>query len=603
MKCVQCGCSVVEGDLICPNCGAQLALQQPSQTQEPAVNEPTPVEPVTEEEKISAEAPVVEAPAREPMDEQPEEQLELNTQPQAAPEKGKGKLFALIGVGVVLLAAILALILNAGAVSGWFVRTFSSGHDLMAKVYSDALCDTIHALYTDLSAQELIKQEESYAGELHIQPGQQLLDVVGLALSENEVDTSWLSDIVLAYDAAYDTQSAQAILRLALGDHTVLSGECIIDPEKMDIWCSIPQLSSQALYIQGSEMDVQYSSAAIQPQDLIAMLPDEKTATEIAKAYTTFLVDWFDNVSKSKQTVTIGDLSQSITVLKACMTEEAMTRGIMILLEHMKTDGNIKQLIVNFVKQINEQGAGEPLDSEQIYNDFLQSLDQALAELSEDIPDCDPENILTVYTYLDNRNQICGYEVFTQDESGIRVLTLKKGSSFANEIILGDTVISGSGKIGVNSQGKWTLCVDDREYITVLAEDIQVADGSVTGKITLDPNAVLVKEIVLGVMEDENMASMAAMLDVKLVVSLSQDQVHICLTSGEASLFAISYQQKASQIDAIKIPTNYVDITDADALAAWSENLDAEGFLNNLVEAGVPAEILLMLLMSMSAGM
>ena len=90
--------------------------------------------------------------------------------------------------------------------------------------------------------------------------------------------------------------------------------------------------------------------------------------------------------------------------------------------------------------------------------------------------------------------------------------------------------------------------------------------------------------------------------DLALELQLATDGITAKMLGNDALIVSIAMKVKEATGGKIELPSDAVDMSNTLAMQNWMANLDVEALLNNLQTAGVPAELIEMLLMIMSGG-
>lgn len=595
MKCKNCGLSLVEGDLICPNCGEYVPIK--TQNEEPPVLEipiedriPDPIadngeEPLTDEIDLSVFT----------QQEENKPELVLNDLAQALKKKAGNKrlLFGIIGITIL---AVVLLSFSFGPLNGWLVRTFSSPEALLSRVYQDSADRAVSVLYEGLEQSDSIADPALNGVQLHIKPSKMLLDMLALSMGSDSSKLSWLSDIVLTGTVNNSDSLAKNTLGIALGEHNILTLEQILDTNSGKQWYVLPELSQTALMIDSYEYsDINATSGTI---DFASVLPEKKEMQEMVDKYLSIGLSAFGYVHKSQETFCIEDVEQKLIVLEARATEAEMLKATIKLLEELKKDPTVKNMLDEMCRQALSLPGNDQVIPDY-YTQFISAIDAEVEACVDQIAIANPENVLTFYTYINSSNQLVGMRIAaTGMQENLQFMMLNQGNRLAVQLVLDKAVISGSFDIDTSINGKLTLYSEEEAYVTCSLEKMIYKNGQFAGTFVIVPTPVLIKEIAYSITDDITAATQAAMNHISLKVTLPQEQetVTMDLMLNNNTMLTFEAVRVDVPTQEISVPDSYVDVLDQKALADWTKNLNMMAFVENMSDAGVPAEILLVLL-------
>lgn len=538
MQCNQCGQTMNDGSLFCNHCGA------PVQSAEDDYNEPIPMDEPS------------------PMDEAP-----------VAPVKNKSKKNILIGVAAGVLLVAIVLVLCFSPLKYWIVRTFTDPADLLVNAYTDG----IHSLFTLSEYAEEItgaasKEAQSTKTEMHIKLADEVLNSLSESVFGYSQDMTWMSDIALTVQTSAKDNLMKTDLNLGLAEHSLLTAEAILDSQSKTLWLTVPELQSQSLTTALDDMDMD----AFAPAMVSGVQVSDDVAEKLLVRYMELFLKGFSQVEKSKQDVTAGSITQSVTVLKASMSEKDFFNTLTSVFNQMKEDQELKQILTD---------AG-------IYEDFISSLDGYLEDFPELIEESDPDKLLNLYTYLNKTNDVIGFEYSVPDsDEKLCAIVLSDKKQFAADITFITLKIQGNGSIGTSTESVWQI----KESGTVVM-DMEVAaavdkSGNVSGEIHLKPSS--------GLMEEMFGTASNAEVDIALSGNTQQADVEVSVKNDGQALFSIESTAVVTEAEEIIIPENAADMADEEAMNTWAMGIDPTQLITALSEAGFPIELLLASMMGL----
>ena len=296
MYCNQCGGKVPDDVKFCPNCGALVG----NISEEPAA-------PTTQEPESS-----FTFDPQPDFDEQPENKK---------PKMGKGKIALLAVLGVVVVAAIVAL-LNMNAIRAFFVRN-SSPASFMQTVEQDAMGSMVDSL-TNAYGKILdsVGKPGGFEGSVQVQVSDSTMTMLNSMLAQQgtSVDLSWLNNIVFKTQSQWDDNRSLVNVGVGLGDVQIATFQIVTDMEQMKMWLAVPELNQQYLMMDLSDvysLNVQMGDTPAAMQQAQAMLqgmmermPKEEVVNSLLKKYIGIVLGCMNDVEKQETTLKLNGLSR-----------------------------------------------------------------------------------------------------------------------------------------------------------------------------------------------------------------------------------------------------------------------------------------------------
>lgn len=594
MFCNQCGGKVPDNVKFCPNCGA-LVGKIPEEPVKPAAEEP--------------ESGFTFHPQQD-FGEQPENRK---------PKMSKGKVALLAVLGVVVVAAVVAL-LNLNAIRAFFARN-SSPASFMQTVEGDAMGGMIDSLTNTYGRLlESVGRSGGYTGSVEVQLSDGTMTMLNAMLAQQgaDVDLSWLNNIVFNTQSQWDGNRSLVNVGVGLGDVQIATIQIITDMEQMKMWLAVPEMNQQYLMMDLSQlysMDVQMGdvSAAMQQAqtmllDLMERMPDEEVVNSLMKKYVGIILGCMNQVDKQETTLKLNGLEQTCTELTTTITPENILEICQKVLSEVKSDAQIKEIILNMGEFAEENGAVE--DAQQMYDQFAARIEELLNQLEarkEDLVEEAGDGVLTVYHYVDGQNRIIGrgVELTDSDSSSmgsVHYYTVTQDGKFAFEANLGQVVVTGDGTASGNLvSGAYVLTVQDAEILKVEVEDWDDArweQGAPCGTLRLSLGADALSQM----SGAEEMASMLSQMQLAFTFDSKEDQadVKVSVLNSGMEIVSLRVTGSATEGGEISVPADGVDVEDQQALSQWAMNLDVTKILDNLAKTDIPKEYLQLLQLALS---
>ena len=538
--------------------------------------------------------------------------FDLNTSGEAAQKKSpkkKGKLIAAIVALAVVVACTLGIVFNMDAIKGFTSRTFKSPETYFVDVESAVIAEYTEEL-TDSYGEFLDSYQEDTAaakGEIRLTLGDTLLTLLETTLQQQglQMDVDWLREIKLAVNTNIQDNAMRYVLGVGLGDHDVLSADVILDVEDGKVYGAVPELSKDYLSVDLSSVDPDAGAVfqnAIKRsrgmmEKLIRALPSEEALGNLIETYTDLFLAGIKTVERQNSTITVNGVTQKVVELKATITEANLLDIAKNILNEARNDQNLKKVIAAYGDYINEMGKlydeyYEPVD---LYQEFVDSIDDALAELEEEKAEAASSNYLELKTYVDMKNRLRGHSLTVygedQEQTGpFEWLTAVKDDTTYTEAKIGQVQITGE-KTKKNdvSNGSFTLCVKGKEMVTLELENV----GENGGTLRLCPSSELMTEALSG--SSIPAALLADNVALELTYSAKDSDKTACELSvmmGAKPLFSLALSSEATAGGKISIPSNALDATNSQDLVQWLADMNFDNVLTALEKANVPTELL-----------
>lgn len=579
MFCKNCGAEIAEDDFVCTECGTPAYEKVIDDAQD-----------ISSEEK---EEPV----------------LELNTDGEKESVPKKRKLSLWISLGVLAVAVVL-LILNFSSLKVWYSRTFNTPHELMAEVYQDSLKDGAQ-LYsgtnTLMNITKSLDRNDNYDLDVDFHIGDELIGLIETSVGDG-IDLSWISDFSVTREYSTHEHIIYDATKYSLNDHTVYTQEVYYDNENELIYSRMPDFSDTAIR---SEW---YSAAeTTEYTDILknAMPEDEIVYSFLQRHFATVL-SGFGKVESSDEMVAVGDLTEELLVLKATMTAEEMASMMNTLLNDLKSDQDLKNYLDTVSAAYNENqnaqmeqikdefGIEYEPSSEDFYINFVDSVNEILEDIKKTLPELSEEDYLILYTYLDSDNTICGIRMDAfgdVDIPGLQFsyITITQKADFCAEMVLASGLrIEGSGALDKSSKASFQVYDNDVHVMQIDIVDCEIKDGQMTCTIQLKPG----KKMIDAMSEDMDPAVATVLflsdptLEVRCNADLSELNIEFALLAGTKELLLVDMVYNKTDGSEIVLPENIVDSKDILALSKYYESLNMDAVYDNLLDAGVPQELM-----------
>ena len=339
---------------------------------------------------------------------------------------------------------------------------------------------------------------------VRLDAGNELKPLIGMIdPSLKDIDNASIS-----VNTSFDDSIQNVQLKANINDADIATVNASIDMENEEGYLQIPELSDSYIDISDGieEINDELESSGAEYQEMLDevknTLPDAKTVDKVLNTYVDVAFDNISDVSKSSDKIEAEDVSQSVTALTTTLDGQYAYDTAYEMLETLKDDENIKEIIENI--------------DEASYDEFRDNISDTLDSLKDEKDSIDDvEGSADLTLYVNGKGEIAGTEVLV-DVDGQEVVVSsvmpRSGSRFGYEMKAeyeGMELFSltGSGTLKSNvMNGTFNVSVDDEllgdldEYVsggdnilTIDVKDFDISDskdGMLNGSFTFSTDAV-----------------------------------------------------------------------------------------------------------------
>lgn len=436
-------------------------------------------------------------------------------------------------------------------------------------------------------------------------------ELVSMLSSSAQVDMSFINGLEIALSQSTKNDLTSIGLNLKNQGSNIISATGIADINAKTVYLTVPELSSQSLKLDLSEMmgnvgmdmgtavdGTTAVSTAI--NTLLASLPDAELIQKIVNKYFGLIIDSLDDVEYDKKgELSIGDIDEKCIVYTATMSRKDIYDLTISILESAKADTDLKDFAIGLADFYISQGVEGTVD--EAYGEITTAIDEAIAEIKHAKENEEEPNAkaLVWKSYMTKDNEVLATSIKfiseeDEDDENVSVFwgKLEKKNDVAIEAwakVGGEKVfeISGelekdgkliSGTYDISAQGSKLLFVDVKKLDTE-----KLDAGLLDGAIIISPAKGIAD--LLPEMGGILLSSISLRFDVKQ--TSSSTDLKISLLNNNAPYIAVNL--KASMGAGVETCTPSNATAD---LEAWVENLDLVGFSQKLTQSGIPADII-----------
>ena len=604
MVCEKCGAVIKDEAKFCGYCGTKVNPVAAPIVEEPVVEETIVEEPIIEEaiveepvaEEEAVEEPVIEEPIAEvaPVAPTTEEVVVVSTPDIAEPEitevskkkkkeknkKSSKKPLLIVALLVVMLAAVAFLFRDK--IANLFVTSLPAEKQLQvvyknsAQKLADASAQMIAAFKKAETKPTMSSQME---GKISVEVHQAMLtQILGVDLGD-------VNSVEAHYKVMQQANKMGIDLVLNLEGTKIVSANLVMDMEEGLVALLVPELSEQALqgnFDTSSYADMQMSNEQLEEVlDIIEeMLPREEFVKEFLPKYVEIVFKAIDEVKREEKTLKIGDVSQEAIVFTVVFDEDTVEKIGDAVLKELKKDKEFEKQMKKIYDAAAEYTDEEFGSWDEEYEEFLDEIEagfESMAELEA------VQDGIKFVTYANLQNEVIGVEF----QECIKFLSLQKNDQVAYELCMYadqeesfKVVIEGTAKKD-SFAGKVDFYAEGSHVITVNIEKLTGTEEKAELVMSVSLTAEMMTE-----MTGEEWALGDVTFKLSVTVTGNVINSKLELKIGTLTVMTVKTEDKVLEgTPTIQVPENVV--TNPEEWIA-----DPTQILNNLVEAGIPQELI-----------
>lgn len=447
-----------------------------------------------------------------------------------------------------------------------------------------------------------------------------------------QIDASWLKGADIKVKVSMKDNTVGETMDICLNDQKICSVEYYMDTETTDIYMKIPEVSDSYIKMNLEEAvkkaeeenaseeeiseysyDSSYGNDSLEQAEnmLKAMdavmniteyLPDAKAMEELLTTYLSILVDNAKEGAAGTDTVTVGDISQECTVYEGILSEKEMLQVMQDVLSEARDDVNIKEILLKW-------GETEE-DPVEFYEAYQGAVDAILSSVEAQTEVNDDDSYFFSKLWVDENGKAVGRQLGLHHEEGnidplITYQMPEDGEKFAMKLEIssedGGFAISGGGEIKDSLlNGDYTVAVNGTDSV-----QIQVTDYDTESMKEGNLNASYAFSLLPGMIDEESFALLSGYdITADIKSEGTSGDIILNLLSQDVSLGELSLTANIG--DGVEIPDfsgleNVCDMLDEQEAESYTASVKLDTIMDNLSAAGMPEELLGMVIGDVSA--
>lgn len=574
MFCKKCGNQLLETDLVCSSCGAQIDSEETTDAVPESAAEP---DAVTEEKENQTFC--TNCGHEIGSDELFCSFCGTDLTKKSCSKKSfnikkfipKGKVLAKI------LAAILAVILLVNIYSyakNALLKAILSPEDYFAYIVKSNSKKDINTIANMLDMMNK-SADKGMGSKVNIKftMEEDAVDAIE-DFSNTDIDEyiDWIENINLSYKANFKDDKLGADFNLKLNGTNLGNFKFVSDFKTGTMYMDAPDYTDTPVKSDIDDVD-DYDEAFDDIKTLLNALPDKKTTKSIANRYIACIVENVSEVKESTETIKADGIEQKVTVLKVEIDEDLVKKISKSFFNELKNDDELREVIHNFAK-VNG------FDEDAFYD----SIDSALESTDEIYLDDD----IIFELYVNAKGEIAGFKL--EDNTGeVNFFTTenfgKYGTVFEFEPKSGEysgyiLKFKGNGTTFFGRRtGEYSITVNSVKIAEIEVKNLDYAaleKGVLRGKITVSSPMI---------------DDLSLTLDAKKI-SLIKSNYTLYLNYEDEKIATLKITSSTGYGSKVSVPNNATEADDPDDLEDWLEDFDFDKLIKRLEKANVPDDFI-----------
>ncbi len=479
-----------------------------------------------------------------------------------------------IAVGIALFLVIVVA-MSFPKLSNAFSRTFSKPEDYYHKIELKTINALIDSM-TDVYNEAVDFSSISISGKQEVTIGKTIANLIE---DETGFDLRKLSSAGVEYTFSRNDKKDGLATAVWINKNQLLSMNLFLDEDEGFLYITIPELSDEAIEI---EVPLEYVEVVEdfldQIEDSRKSLPKSSSMNKLLKKYAKIAVESLNDVQKSRESLSAGDLEASYTTLTVTIGGDEIIDILENVLKELKKDKEVKALYTLFTELEADSRSYRSLPD---YDEFLDDMEYLIDAIDNSSSLSDT---IEMVVFVDGSGNIVGRELSFGGKSGgikMKAAFVRKGTKVGIEAVCkqtSKTLLSfvGNGKIsGTSLKADFILKLVGTKYADISIERLKLLklkNGQLDMKILLKPSAVLSSYVADELYVDSTVSSLMKKLSLALDMKTNDKSVDttIELFSSDNLLAGLSFESKTGK------PGKINTVRSGAAPDEWIENLDSK---------------------------
>lgn len=449
--------------------------------------------------------------------------------------------------------------------------------------------------------------------DISVTLGDDLVSSLGYMLEAYELpgDAAWLKEFGMGMDMNYTNDLTKMVLALRLGDTELASAEIIQDVASQMIYAALPGLNDQYLAMDESASEGAASAGMMsQMKDyaaLVSALPTEDALHTLLTRYLNLVLEQLEEPAVSTEKLSCNGISQDVTATTHTIRRSDVLDMAEAVMKAAQTDAELEKMLDDLAEYYNAQmeaqyaayselyGTTLVWEAVDIHQNMMDEIESALEDIAETRVELEDSDFLRLSVFEDGKEQL-GLRLQIEDDAdtiAISAYSLRQDENTAVLLEVKDAFCftgSGTEKDGL-ANGKYTLSVEGSEMAQVEVRNMDMKalkKGEMKGTLVLSLSEEMIEEI----FGYDAFVTPDTTLAITFNTTQAGGNTNIELYNGSVFMLRIMLRTKELPAENIQIPTNVVKMETEEDLLGWASAIDFAKLLQNLRQAGAPAEVL-----------
>lgn len=495
------------------------------------------------------------------------------------------------------------------AISAASVLILSSSSSVLAEgtvTYADrereALQSLISSITEDWDAQLAEVKESGTNAKANITLKAEDAGRSILAMFAGETDLTWFDTLSMDMDVSVADGQEIVNTDVLLNNALICSLDLLVDMAEGTEYMQIPEISPGILKVSlTEEADGEYpaetmEALSVYSSDPAAFLPDGATLSALLDRYGNIILNHMEEGASTQETLSVEGISEDCTVLEGQLDIEAITETARDILTTAQTDEDLAALLTKWSEAFPDLG--------DLNAQMQDGITESLALLDENTEEDTSGQYILSRMWVNADNKIVGREfsMMTGVEAEASFIW-KAPSDGTNTAFLVDMISEGTSQAAVSGTGTVADGIVDGTY-SILTEEVVLADVQVSGFDLEKGTGKFVLTFPTGDAEEEYnpLSAFALSLEITADEAAGTEGLILQLLSADVPLATLSVtgqetDEAAAPLD-IASGTVY-DVANEEDMDAYAAELNLDTIFTNIQSAGVPDQVIEMIVNSL----